>query len=751
MVLQVVPILSQPVLADSWTETSVADFTGGTLQEVVATAPGDLQLRPNGTGFAKRGIVLGNGPPGSPDSVWARNPSVLWESDGSYKMWYCGSDGSQSSILLATSLDGVAWSKQGVVLQTFTTVCAPFVLREGSTYHMWFEGGLAGGGAIYHAQSPDGLAWTVNGTALQPGAGWDGTIVAIPWVVHTNGEYRMYYTGSDGSADRVGLATSSSYTGFSRVTGLPILDLGQSGAWDGEKVRCSAVVNGTGGVWLMTYGGLRAGYWRVGTASSQDGLSWTKTGNPVLSPDPAPSWDYRAVVGAAIIDTPQGRRAYYTGSDDSRIQIGLGVEAPGFSPTGSYLSRVFDSGVRNTWNRVSVNGTLPPNSDVVAFLRTGETVQPDATWSGWQTVDPSSGAVGPLRGRYAQYLLSLSTFEAVDTPVVHDVSVIYQLNFGPTGIPRDPANESWVAVDTPVLKWSSSDSEGDRQVSFQIDLSREASFGTIAHSSGTVSSTTTEWQALSLEEGLWYWRVRLSDGMTWGPWTNSSFRVDLTAPSLSLATPKERDALNSGIVRVSWSVEDSLSGVDRIELKLDDGPIVTVNPSNANYTFSGLADGEHFVDVVAFDRVQHPTSVKVSFVVDRMPPALEIIGPAQDLVISSNRVDLLWKADGTGSNLSRFEIQMDDAEPVVQPGTQRSFTFTGVQDGVHIITLRAFDRAGNYETAVVRVRVDTGFFSPSGPYGPWPVTTVIIVAIMGALLGAVRIARSRGAMPPPPT
>src|SRR5439155_623863 len=42
MVLQVVPILSQPVLADSWTETSVSDFTGGTLQEVVATAPGDL-------------------------------------------------------------------------------------------------------------------------------------------------------------------------------------------------------------------------------------------------------------------------------------------------------------------------------------------------------------------------------------------------------------------------------------------------------------------------------------------------------------------------------------------------------------------------------------------------------------------------------------------------------------------------------------------------------------------------------------
>ena len=180
MILQLVPILSQPVLADSWTETTVADFTGGTLQEVAAIAPGELQLRQNGTGFAKRGIVLGNGPPGSPDSVWARNPSVLLEPDGSYKMWYCGSDGSQSSILLATSPDGVAWTKQGVVLQTFTTVCAPFVLREGSTYHMWFQGGLAGGGAIYHAQSPDSLAWTVTGTALQPGAGWDGTIVAIP-------------------------------------------------------------------------------------------------------------------------------------------------------------------------------------------------------------------------------------------------------------------------------------------------------------------------------------------------------------------------------------------------------------------------------------------------------------------------------------------------------------------------------------------------------------------------------------------
>src|SRR5204863_9264931 len=109
------------------------------------------------------------------------------------------------------------------------------------------------------------------------------------------------------------------------------------------------------------------------------------------------------------------------------------------------------------------------------------------------------------------------------------------------------------------------------------------------------------------------------------------------------------------------------------------------------------------------------------------------------------------KAAVRGSSSSYVEIRMDDAKQVVQRGTERSLTFTGVQDGVHIITLRAFDRTGNYETAVVRVRVDTGFFSPSGLYGPWPVMTVIIVAIMGALLGAVRIARSQGAKPPPPT
>src|SRR5947207_709101 len=81
----------------------------------------------------KIGVIIDNGPPGTPDSVWARDPTVLQEPDGSFKMWYNGFDGGRSIILLATSSDGFSWTKQGAVLAYGGNAGAPFVLREGPT------------------------------------------------------------------------------------------------------------------------------------------------------------------------------------------------------------------------------------------------------------------------------------------------------------------------------------------------------------------------------------------------------------------------------------------------------------------------------------------------------------------------------------------------------------------------------------------------------------------------------------------
>src|SRR6184192_9185 len=72
-----------------------------------------FEVQTTASGFVKMGIAIDNGPAGSPDSVWARDGSTINEADGSFKMWYVGSDGAQWRILLATSSDGILWTKHG--------------------------------------------------------------------------------------------------------------------------------------------------------------------------------------------------------------------------------------------------------------------------------------------------------------------------------------------------------------------------------------------------------------------------------------------------------------------------------------------------------------------------------------------------------------------------------------------------------------------------------------------------------------
>jgi hypothetical protein len=345
--------------------------------------------------------------------------------------------------------------------------------------------------------------------------------------------------------------------------------------------------------------------------------------------------------------------------------------------------------------------------------------------------------------------LVLTTFNPVATPVIHEVNVGYAPNRGPTAFPSAPVDGDWIADASPILSWGFLDPEGDGQAAFEINLARDSTFMPIVHSSGIVGSSATGWETPQLEDGLWYWRIRLSDGVTWEDWVVESFGVDSSPPSVSIIKPAAGGAVGSGIVDVSWNANDSLSGVGRIEVKLDTASPLSVDPASTTYSFSGVVDGEHIVTVSATDRTGHLSSATVSFVVDRSDPTVEVTFPESGIFVTSGRVDVLWEADGTGSEIDRFELQLDDGTPVVLAGTERSYSFEGVGDGVHILTLRAIDRAGNDQTSVVRIRVDTAIFSLSGPYGPWPTATLLAIAIVAAALIAIRTLRSRKRRTPP--
>ena len=314
--LLLLSLASLPSAADSWVETNEADFLRGAASNVTVAPSGDIFLGPDGGSLTGNGIAVDIGAPGSPDRVRAYNPSVLREDNGAYAMWYAGFDGVAHRILRATSLDGRAWTKEGVALDVgqapwdFTSVSAPFVLKEGGSYRMWFHGASAAGAQIYYASSTDGSAWTVEGLALARGAAgeWDRGWVHYPFVARNGTDYWLYYAGWDGAATtRIGLAVASGPTGFVRHPENPILSPGAAGAWDDAGVFTPSVLPGT--LWRMFYVGNDPGTNQLGLAYSPDGLSWTRwPGNPLLSPSPGPTWDDAGILSAFLVPDDAGGR-----------------------------------------------------------------------------------------------------------------------------------------------------------------------------------------------------------------------------------------------------------------------------------------------------------------------------------------------------------------------------------------------------------------------------------------------------------
>ena len=115
-------------------------------------------------------MVLDVGAPGDTDDYYLSNMCVL-KDGGEYKMWYAANDNPTVRVHLATSGDGVSWTKQGVVVPLGTNpgfdgehTHTPHVIKDGSNYTMWYAGHQTGTYRVLTAESTDGVTWTGTGT-----------------------------------------------------------------------------------------------------------------------------------------------------------------------------------------------------------------------------------------------------------------------------------------------------------------------------------------------------------------------------------------------------------------------------------------------------------------------------------------------------------------------------------------------------------------------------------------------------------
>ena len=264
--------------------------------------------------------VLSPGAPGEWDAVDVLNPSVI-RRGGSLLNLYSGFDGKTWRTGLATSADGVIWTKAGMVLQP----------NPGS----WAGSGIAANGStvddgaqiLYYyqagkppriglARSPNGREWSKGGNPvldLGPRGSWDERGVADPYVIRAGNAWVLYYLGVDRARrQRLGVAMSDDSITWYKLRSNPVLELGEYGAFDENGLGEPAVWDAHGYYWMLYTGRDRGEVRRLGMARSRDGVHWQKIGQPIGGDQP---WNAKTLCDPTVLMENGHVRVWFGGGD----------------------------------------------------------------------------------------------------------------------------------------------------------------------------------------------------------------------------------------------------------------------------------------------------------------------------------------------------------------------------------------------------------------------------------------------------
>lgn len=229
-------------------------------------------------------------------------------------------------------------------------IVRPIVYIEGNSFKMWYLNcGTGNVGTIGYAISNDGINWTrpLSQPVLSPGSNgsWDGATISVGPVIKVDGIYRMYYGGRamQGGYTSIGLATSPDGITWTKKTN-PVL-VGQ-GNWEGNIDAGDVIkINNT---YYMYYTGINSGYYKIGIATSPDGITWTRlSSNPYLVGDKG--WEAQGVLTPTVIyDNNKYVMAYLNGKDYPDA-FGLATSSDGINWVKDPSNPFFTS--QNTYNR----------------------------------------------------------------------------------------------------------------------------------------------------------------------------------------------------------------------------------------------------------------------------------------------------------------------------------------------------------------------------------------------------------------
>jgi len=270
---------------------------------------------------ARPAPVMARGASGQWDSVDTLNPSVVAGPQGKLFNFYSGYDGRVWHTGVATSPDGLVWSREARVLSPdATTWEGAYIAANGAALYWkgdwwyWYQAGSPP--RIGLARSSDGRAFRkhpVPVVPLGPRGSWDERAAADPYVIEFQGKLYLYYLGEDRARrQRLGVAVSDDGINWTKHKKNPILELGGYGDFDENGLGEPAVWRSHGRWWMLYTGRAHDEVRRMGFAVSTDGVGWKRY--PLII-EGDQGWNKKVVCDATVIVAGGKVRVWFGGGD----------------------------------------------------------------------------------------------------------------------------------------------------------------------------------------------------------------------------------------------------------------------------------------------------------------------------------------------------------------------------------------------------------------------------------------------------
>ena len=239
------------------------------------------------------------------------------------------------NLVMLESFDGVTWLNPKVILNGRSgmwdeNVSRGCLLHTNGQYYLWYSGQYNGVSCVGLALSDDGETFkrVSANPILKSDLKFEGVSVMNPCVLwdETEKVFKMWYSaGETYEPDVIGYAESEDGIAWKKRN-KPVLEKMKDRKWECYKVGgCNVVKNADGSYDMYYIGYQNVDVARICLAHSKDGIIWTrKNDNLLLSPSKN-AWDSDAVYKPSVIKTKEKSYLWYNGRKGCCEYIGLAI------------------------------------------------------------------------------------------------------------------------------------------------------------------------------------------------------------------------------------------------------------------------------------------------------------------------------------------------------------------------------------------------------------------------------------------